>query len=266
MAYDIHQHDLSEEVQGEGLHFETPGYRFVKFPATFTTIVYDDLECLNHDGVAIVLNVSFQYRPLRNSIYGLAIQFRNESAYQVVIETEGRSVVHSACAEFNTTEFQTKRAEFESRMRDLLDARVQKFFTNVSDVQVRNILRPTAFENAVRSKETAREDVNVAMNMREQRITESMTVLREAETNAMITINRANSDARVTLTRANAEAMAILDEFEREAETYAQIVESQDLTIPGLLAYLGTRVIGESDQTVLGNVQHPAKPSYADEL
>lgn len=253
-------------MDGEGLHFSTPGFKFVKFPATFTTIVYDDLECLNNDGVMIGLNISFQYRPLRDSIYALAIQFRNESAYKDVIELEGRSVVHIACSEFNTTEFQTNRAEFELRIRELMDQRVQTFFTNISDVQVRNILRPTAFENAVMDKERAREDVNVVINMREQRITEAMTVLREAETNAAITINRANSDARVTLTRANAEALAILDEFEREADTYAQIVESQNLTIPGLLAYLGTRVIGESERQILGNMQEPAKASYVDEL
>ena len=210
--------------------------------------------------------MSFQYRPIRNLIYPLAIQFRNESTYKLVIQTEGMSVVHSACAQFNTTEFQTERAGFENRIRTMLDNRVDKFFTNVSDVQVRNIFRPTAFEDAVRNKERAREDVNVAINMRNQRITEANTVLREAESNAAITINRANSDARVTLTRANTEAMAILDEFEREADTYVQIMESQSLTVEGLLAYLGTRVIGESENAVLGNVKPPAQSSYADEL
>lgn len=266
LQYDTVQHQLSQRVQGEGLHFGPPGFEFIKFPAVFTSLTYSDLVCLNRDGVQIRLNVSFQYRPLRNSIYALAIQFRNASKYENIIETEGASVVHSACSLFNTTELQTNRTEFEDAIRVMMEARVSRFFTNVSDVQVRNIFRPTAFEDAVRNKERARENINVVQNMRAQRITEASTTLREAETNASITIDRAQSDARVELTRAQTQAMAILDEFEREADSYARIVQTQNLTVEGLLAYLGNRLIGESQSAVLGNVDPPAKSSYADEL
>ena len=266
LQYDVVQHELSQEVRGEGLHFGPPGFDFIKFPAVFNTLVYSNLVCLNRDGVQIRLNVSFQYRPLRNSIYALAFQFRNSSNYEEVIETEGASVVHTACSEFNTTELQTNRTQFEDVMRMRMELRVRKFFTNVSDVQVRNIFRPSAFEDAVRNKERARENVNVVRNMRTQRITEAMTTFREAQTNASITLDRAQSDARVTLTRAQTDAMAILDEFEREADSYARIVATQNLTVEGLLAYLGNRLIGESQTPILGNVDPPAKSSYADEL
>ena len=141
-----------------------------------------------------------------------------------------------------------------------------QFFTNVADVQVQNIARPSEFEVAVRAKETARENVNVARSMRKQRLTEANTTLQEAITNADITRDRAASDQRIALTRARTEAEAILEEFEREAETYYTIMTSQNLTVEGLLAYLGTRVIAEAEQTVLTNLNPPAKDSYADEL
>ena len=56
--------------------------------------------------------------------------------------------------EFNTTELQTNQTQFEDVMRMRMELRVRKFFTNVSDVQVRNIFWPNAFEDAVRNKES----------------------------------------------------------------------------------------------------------------
>lgn len=67
-----------------------------------------------------------------------------------------------------------------------------------SQFQVNNIARPIEYEDAVKSKEAARENIQVAETERPRQLTQANTVLREAETQAVIDINRAETDGRIS--------------------------------------------------------------------
>lgn len=266
LAYDVHQHILSTDVRGEGLHTGPPGFEFVVFPAVYRSISYTSIECLNRDGVEIDMRVSFQYRPVRANLYPIALQFRNASMYGQVIEAQGRAVVYSVCGQFRTEQFQTERSTVEDAVRIGLQNAMEQFFTEVATVQIGDISRPSTFEQAVRRKETARENVEVARNERERRIIQANTTLLENRTQAGIILDRARTDASILIARSQAEAQAIRDEFVAELETYSNLMTDNNLTVEGLLAYLGSRVIEDSEEEVFANVDHPAKPSYADRL
>ena len=266
LVYDVHQQVLYEETKGEGLHSGPPGFEFIKFPAVFRSQAYDNLLCLNKDGVEITISVDFQYRPNREHILPLASQFRNETVYYEIIQQQGETVVYRVCGRFDTEQFQTARVSIENAIIETLQEDMSKFYTDVASVQVRNIARPSQFESAVRAKEAARENIELAQNERGRRIIEVTTKLRETEAEAEITLDRANSDASVLLTQANATAKGILEEFRTEVGSYLTVMKANNLTIEGLLSYLGTRLIEESTDEVHVNMAHPAKPSYADEL
>lgn len=266
LGYDVHQHILSTDVRGEGLHTGPPGFEFVIFPAVYRSISYTSIECLNRDGVEIDMRVSFQYRPVRSNLYPIALQFRNASSYGDVIEAQGTAVVYSVCGQFSTEQFQTERSTVEDALRRGFQIAMNQFFTEVASVQIGDISRPSTFEQAVRRKETARENVEVARNERERRIIQANTTLLENLTQAGIILDRARTNASIVIARANAEAQAILGEFVAEMETYTNIMTANNLTVEGLLAYLGSRIIEESEGEVFANMDHPAKPSYADRL
>lgn len=266
LAYDVHQHILSTDVRGEGLHTGPPGYEFVVFPAVYRSISYTSIECLNRDGVEIDMRVSFQYRPARANLYPIALQFRNASMYGQVIEAQGRAVVYSVCGQFRTEQFQTERSTVEDAVRIGLQDAMKQFFSEVATVQIGDISRPDTFEQAVRRKETARENVEVARNERERRIIQANTTLLENITQAGIILDRARTDASILIARSQAEAQAIRDEFVAELETYSKLMADNNLTVEGLLAYLGSRVIEDSEEEVFANVAHPANPSYAGRL
>lgn len=81
VAYNIHEKKLSTEVKREGLHSGSPGYRFIIFPSVFQSISFDDLECLNKDGIEIELNVQFQYRARPKELRDLILQFKDKDSY-----------------------------------------------------------------------------------------------------------------------------------------------------------------------------------------
>lgn len=266
LAYDVHQHILDTEVKGEGLHTGPPGFEFVVFPAVYRSISYTSIQCLNRDGVEITMRVSFQYRPVRANVYPIALQFRNASMYDDVIEQQGRAVVYSVCGQFGTEQFQTERSTIEVAVRTGLQNAMTRFYSEVASVQIGDLSRPSTFEQAVRRKETARENVEVSRNERIRRIIQANTTLLETMTQADITLDRARTSASIVLARARTESQAVLDEFAAELDTFTTIMEASNLTIQGLLSYLGSRIIEDTKDEVFANMDHPAKPSYADEL
>ncbi|XP_002739412.1 uncharacterized protein LOC100367895 [Saccoglossus kowalevskii] len=262
IAYDTIQKKLSDNVEQEGLHTGPPGFEFIKFPSVFRTISFPDLQCLNKDGVTINLNVDFQYQARAADLKTIILEFQNHDIYYTVLERVGEAAIHEACSEYNTTEFQTIRALFQQTVRDTLSERFNEFHATVADLQVNNIARPQQYEEAIRQKEAARENIEVARNERPIEITQANTARREAETAATIAINRAESDARIIRTRADSESAAITKQYETEAETYKQIIDTQGLTVDEFMAYMGVRTIGSAKNPVYASVDAPAKTSY----
>lgn len=81
VSYDIHQKKLSSEVKREGLHSGSPGFKFIIFPSVFRSIAFNELECLNSEGIEIKLNVQFQYRARPNNLREIISQFKDKENY-----------------------------------------------------------------------------------------------------------------------------------------------------------------------------------------
>ncbi len=62
--------------------------------------------------------------------------------------------------------------------------------------------------------------------------------------------------------RAEAEAEGIFNEYVVEAETYARIIQEQNLTVEGFLAYMGVRTVGLAHNPVYAGIDAPAKTAY----
>ena len=175
-------------------------------------------------------------------------------------------MVYSVCGQFGTEQFQSERSTIEAAVRTGLQNAMLQFYGEVASVQIGDISRPSTFEQAVRRKETARENVEVARNEKMRRIIQANTTLLETMTQADIILDRARTDAAIVLARAQTEAQAVLDEFAAELDTFTTIMRASNLTVEGLLSYIGSRVIEDAGDEVFANMDHPAKPSYANEL
>eukprot|EP00923_Selenidium_pygospionis_P054955 GHVN01095805.1.p1 GENE.GHVN01095805.1~~GHVN01095805.1.p1 ORF type:complete len:263 (+),score=26.25 GHVN01095805.1:29-790(+) len=248
----------------EGLHTGPPGFEFIIFPSVFKTFTFTDLRCLNLDGVTTYLSVSYQFKVRADTLRGLIQQFRNDGNYQAILYNLGESALHDSCSQFNTSQFQSERGIFQEDLRTRLVNKYDQIDCDVTDLQVNDIKRPREYENAIKAKEAAREDIEVAHQERPKALTEANTKKREAETTAEITINKANSEARIKLNQAGSDAAAILNEYEKEAATYKALVSAEglDLDAEGFLSYMGIRTIQEAQRTVLASMPAPAKASY----
>lgn len=170
-----------------------------------------------------------------------------------------RASIHDSCSKFNTSEFQTRRSFFQEFVYTTMLKRFTEVNADITDLQVSNIKRPAEYETVVRNKESAKENINIAKNERPRALIEAETKKEEAVTQGRISVQTANSDSRVILSKAEAEAASILAALKAEAEAYANIIRSQDLSVDGLLSYLGVRVLAENNNTVSIGFPAPAK-------
>ncbi|KAL9982133.1 hypothetical protein ACROYT_G010941 [Oculina patagonica] len=263
IAYNIHQKKLSSEVKREGLHAGSPGYHFIIFPSVFQSITFDDLQCLNKDGIEIELDVQFQYRARPKNLREIILQFKDKDDYLKLLKSISESAIHDACSAFNTTQVQTARASFQDLVRKTIGRRFDNVWTDVEDLQVQNIIRPESYEKVIRVKEAAKENIKVAENERPRQIVQAKSDKEEAIKQAQITMQRSNSNARVLLSKANAEASSIRAAFAAEAAAFLKLKnETLSNSVAGLLSYLGVRLIAENNNTVNLAMDAPAKTKY----
>ena len=174
----------------------------------------------------------------------------------------GLYAIHDACSEYNTSQTVNERAEFQSRIQEIMVLRLGDVHAVVTDLQMSNIARPDKYEKALQAKESAKESITTAILERPRQVLEVDTKLKQARTQAEITIALAKSKAKIAITKAKAEAEAIMEAYKAEATIYSSIMKQQNLTIEGLLSYLSVRVVGETDKTVYAGLDAPAKTKY----
>lgn len=264
LQYDVHLRTLKKQVYTAGLHLGPPGYRFITFPKVFRTIDFNYIKCLNKDGLEIQLSVQFQY--LANikldDLELLILSYEEHDFYKKVISDTAQEVIHDTCSLFNVTEFQTSRVQFQNKILDTLNERLKlNFKTSVRSVQVSNIQRPLEYEKVVRDKESAKQNIQVAIQERPRILTAANTKKREAETEANITLGVAQTNARIMISKAHIEAQGILNAFTTEAKTFEEIKILQNLTVSGLLSYITTRAIQTADKPVYVNLENPTVSS-----
>lgn len=264
LKYNSIQKSLDKEVYYEGLHLGPPGFKFIKYSAVFRTMQLHRFSCLNKDEVAVVLELSFQYRIRITSLFEVTQLFKDQDGHDSILKSVAHSAIHEACSKFNTSQFQTERGSFQIAVKEILIERLGHVFTDIADLQMQNIQRPYKYEVVVQDKETAREDIDVAEQERPKLKTIAMNKLKEAKNGAEITIQTAKSNARVAISKATAKANGIKTQYEMEAKAYRELRKSLDFSAKDLIRYIATRAIfSERDTPVDLAIDQPAELSLS---
>mmetsp|Transcript_623 Transcript_623/g.1126 ORF Transcript_623/g.1126 Transcript_623/m.1126 type:complete len:442 (+) Transcript_623:139-1464(+) len=273
VQYNIHKKQLEDATKSGGLFIGPPGYRFIKFPSTFITVDLNDRMCVSNDGLIVQFSVTFQYQMTAANVLPAIIKYRDYHKWASIVEQAGLSAVHHSCSEFLVSEFQNKRGIIQSRMEDNLKLKLQGNETSGEEgvnavavsLQLVYIDLPEKYNEAVREKQAAEEDIALAVAQRTQETTKANTALLKAREEARKIEDTANNEAEVLLTEARLKAEETRYSFQKEAEALVEVKEKLDLTTEGVLAYLSNRLLSEAS-TLKVTTGEPAKLSRRDEL
>jgi len=278
LQYDVHAKKLGDEAQESGLHLGPPGYKFIKFPSTYiTTSIPEDMDnerdgtCVTRDGLRVNIHVTFQYQMTSDWVDEATVKYRTRKRWSNLVNAAAVSAVQLGCSLYDIPSFQNERGKIQQSMENALREKLEGVdgvggvFARAVGLQLRNIELPREYTQAISDKQSAAEDVGLAINQRNQMMTQASTNLQAAEENAKRVMDTAQANAEILLSEAQLQADGIKVDFETEADVYRQVKESLNLTTEGLLSYLGSRLVEETGQLDL-SLTEPAKASYRDEL
>jgi len=262
IPYNTITKQIRREVKTSGLHLGSPGFTLITFPSVFTSMEFDDISCLNRDGVSVNLDVTLQFQADPKYLYDIVLQFKDFDGYKKILYATGQAAVHDTCAHFNTTAFQSMRGYFQIKLLEEMKTSLSPFYAILRDIQVNNVRRPSDFETAVKDKEAAKENIKIAENERPKLLTQARTEYQKALKQAQIIKERAETDSNIIRNQADAEAEVVRVQYATETDTYLELKKKMRLDVEALLTYMAIRVIGASNNDVYINLKSPAQVKY----
>jgi len=300
LTYNVVFPHLSKEAKMEGLHSKPPFGTIIKWPkdqkivefkgkpmiktkhndecedndedndsdACTMKVMTGRVDCNSYDGIKIEMDIAFQFIPDTQKIYELTLLYENFNKYQELIKIQARSSIRHGCGKYTAQQFQEMRPMVAKTMlADVKQDCSEKFMAIVSDLQIKNIERPRVYQAAVDERESARADIDLAENERQQRITKASTSLANAKIEAKAVLDSAYTAGNVTMAYATAAANAHKKRYSTYAKVYASAKKDLGLTHPGTLSYFASEMVrdkGGANQVM--NMAAPAQTSYKAEL
>lgn len=224
------------------------GHKLVAFPRTYQTIEFDEnsytdqethppIVCRTADGLPITLEISFQYRLNPNELYQMYNDL-GQDYYSFFVNGAHHAISHK-CTEFMATEFFQNRTEIGKEMHNHVRHHFEeKFYSNVSFFQLREVDLPDEFEAAIVEAEVSKQLKFKASANKTKQIIFSETRQLQSRNNATIFRNNGAGDSNVTAI----ENIRIIEGFQYQMdnyiEAYSGLMEALQLTPSQLIDYI----------------------------
>ena len=245
------------KVYESGLYWLGFGHKFIKFPKILQTVEFSPdsdatagpLISRTQDGLAVTLEISFQYKLIKSELQDLYAEF-NEY-YEDTFVRIARDVLRDVTGNYTAISFFNNRTVVGNAMQDELGAQFEEVHATVEFLQLRKVDLPDAFENAIEQAEVARQEIQTALFEQQAALIRAQTAILEAQAQANITIIEANASATAFLIQIEAQAKAVNITLTAERLAYYALAQELGLNSTELLAYLWIQAINNHDSAWL---------------
>lgn len=242
---------VDNQVFGPGRHYIGLFHTFIYFPAIQITIEFKndgdgttaEITGRTKDGLALSLEISFQYQLLPDKIYDLYINFAE--IYEATFIRIAREEIRDVSSKYTAIEFFSNRTGIGFDMEDTLRTALSQVFTDVPGFQLRNVDLPDSFEDAIERSEVARQEIEIAKLEQQAALVRAQTAILEAQAQANITLIEANASAQAFIIQMEAQARALNITLTAQSEAYYGLAQSLNLTSTELLSFLWIQALLE---------------------
>lgn len=166
LNYSSYFKSVENHTYGSGFHFIGLGHDFISYDLTVSTVVFSrgsdasmsPINCRTKDGLKLQLEVSFQYRVLKDHIYEIYTTFGNEMS-KILLRVAIDSISDTA-TNYSSYDFFSMRDQIALRMESDLNTRLRTdLFSEVVFFQLRSIDLPNAYEDAIQQTEVTKQSI-----------------------------------------------------------------------------------------------------------
>lgn len=228
------------------------GHSFIRFPARAQTIEFTEttgpfkrgepLRSRTSDGLEVLLEISLQYQFQQNNILEAYGKFGE--AYEPVYVRYVTDTVTKAATFYNASTFFSRRGDVAEGFRVAIESMFQdNAYTNALNFQLRKVVLPTAFEQAIQFTEVQRQDIRTAEAEELTQRVAGETLVRQAEQEAQSIVLRAEADAQTILLNNEAYVEQFNLTQSLQAQGFKTIYESLGSSEDQLLEYMRMRAL-----------------------
>lgn len=269
LAYDDVWKEMGTETLTEGLKTIAPYGYIIKYPLDLQTVTFDShngggsngLECNSKDGINVLLQVTFQFQVKTDKISTITEEYINFESFAEIIKTQTRSSIRHACSNYTASEFQTKRGEVQALMEENVSDDLDFLDTILAQLQLSSVQRPESYEDAVQEKETARTEIDLAVNERDQEILKIEAEVLRGEQQVLEILDTAYTNANVTILEAKVNAEAVVYLIQTYQDYFTRAKSTLGFSEPEeVLQWFENRLYSNKDKTM--SVEFPSQIGY----
>lgn len=257
--YGIEEKFISGELTGEiyesGFHYVGWNRDLIKVKSTFKTVEFKETSSLKtrtQDGLALSLELSLQYRLIKDRVITLYKEFKDDIDNQVV--RVARDVLRDIASLYAGVDYFSDRTAIGNAMEVAIYDVLYELGVELGDYQLRQVDLPDDFEQRITDLEKARQDVLIATEQQKREIIEAETLLEIATINAERKVIDAQGEAEAFIISVEAMANATYIELNATGQALYDFAKVMGFNATQLLAYLWIQAllkIGEFGNMVI---------------
>lgn len=181
----------------------------------------DDVQVQSADGYAVSVDVTVKYRIANDMAHKLYKDTGSGDKYKVLVRNQAQKACQGLFGQMKTEEFYDPkmREEKAEEAKVLLADSLKENFVEVIDVLIRNVQFDPEYENKIRRKKLADQEVELNISMAEAEKMSGKTQVIEAETQKLLKI--IDQEKEAALVTMEAEANRKIAKIKADCEKYA---------------------------------------------
>lgn len=222
---------VSTDVKGPGRYLNDPAATFLKYKNTF--IPWElDVDCWTSDIIEINLDVAVQTLYVHEELPSVLFEFGTEEEFLPYVRNVLLRILRQSCSNFTAIDYYTSRGAIQTDMLNRIENELPKLGTHITAggfLQLRNIKLPDAFNQAIIAKQTAQQEILLALNQREQSVIVANTNLSQAVNTATTITNNATLYSEAILFDAQQKALGINAAYANRLAVYRTAMQTLGL-------------------------------------
>jgi len=205
------------------------------------------------------MQVTVQYVLHMKEVPALLLEFGEgfETTFSYII----KSAIRDSCGDFTAKDFYIGRGGVQIRMLNRTQERLSQVHADAGFLQLKNVNFPTAYQQAVASKESAKASVDQALAQRKEALIAAETQVLQAEQQANIIKIRAENEAEAVLISARIDANTTLIELGVQSLVYKEVMEQFNFTGEELINFISIENLNSISQLFIGT-ESPGSYSF----
>jgi regulator of protease activity HflC (stomatin/prohibitin superfamily) len=194
----------------------------------------DDIKVQSADGYAISLDVTVKYQIIEGQAHQLYQQIGAGTKYKVIVRNEAQKACMGAFGQMKTEDFYNpaERRATAAQVHQALNDAMQPKGLKVIDVLIRSVQFDPEYENKIRRKKLADQEVELNKSMGKAEEMSGKTQVIEAETKKLVNIVVKEKEAALIRMQAEADLQiatikAMYDRYTKEKQADADLISAQ---------------------------------------